>query len=514
MNAGRVALGLAVFALAGCKNNLAVPDAGQPTNQGTEWVSYHSEVPISAAELDALMSGMFGAKAQQGEFITQREVAKAFFVTSQKESATPDQVRLTFAFDDGSETPRLLAATPASFALGKIFVATVTAAVAKMQADVASNDAAGELFSLSYTVTSTQGGTVGFTANGNAGLYTLVLDVTTPHTSLTAGLVGMAAAPDAPYDVISGTVWFEMLKDEFDYFTDHAYGAGATSGQNFSDFALVPYTWLRLTVTPQLEHNLVNVGFVVLGTDGTRIPFAKAPASVMAGGTFQHLVDRQMINMAAQEKTKAGSSTAWQVPFYYDQPAGGGVVQVIARGDKGIYKVAYSVASPQHPLLDVAFVPYKAVVIPPVDPNAAKACYQLGLPNVTQSLHGVFELTFTASKVIKNNLAPGQKLLGDIGCSIYRASEVSVTGPNPGAVSADDFTVPMADLLADVAPKFTTTKQLPDGAYQILCAQYVDGITTKVSKGDPVTLPIGGFTVACNVNPATIEFAILNPSDH
>jgi hypothetical protein len=29
--------------------------------------------------------------------------------------------------------------------------------------------------------------------------------------------------------------------------------------------------------------------------------------------------------------------------------------------------------------------------------------------------------------------------------------------------------------------------------------------------GDPVTLPIGGFTVACNVNPVAVQFAILNP---
>src|SRR5437868_10689744 len=130
-------MGWAVFAsllVIGCKSTIPTPDSGTPvTNQGTEWVSYHSEVPISVADLDALMSGMFGPKAQAGEFLTQKEVAKAFFVTSQKETATPDQVRLSFAFDDGSTTPRLLAATPASFTLGKLFVSTVDAAIAKMQ---------------------------------------------------------------------------------------------------------------------------------------------------------------------------------------------------------------------------------------------------------------------------------------------------------------------------------------------------------------------------------------------
>jgi hypothetical protein len=72
----------------------------------------------------------------------------------------------------------------------------------------------------------------------------------------------------------------------------------------------------------------------------------------------------------------------------------------------------------------------------------------------------------------------------------------------------------MADLLATPLPTFTTKNMLADGAYQILCAQYVDGNDTQASKGDPVTLPIGGFTIACNVNPVAVEFAILNPSDH
>ena len=47
-------------------------------------------------------------------------------------------------------------------------------------------------------------------------------------------------------------MWFHLTKDDFDYFVDHAYGKDATAAQNFNDFALVPHTWLRLTVTPHL----------------------------------------------------------------------------------------------------------------------------------------------------------------------------------------------------------------------------------------------------------------------
>jgi hypothetical protein len=380
-----------------------------------------------------------------------------------------------------------------------------------MQADVTAQNAQGENFTLVYQVTSTQGGTLAMTFNGNQGTYSLSLDVTTPHTSLEIGQIGMAASSASPYDLVSGTVWFGMTQDEFDYFVGHAYGADATAGQNFNDFALSPYDWLRLTVTPNLPENIVSVGFEVLATDGTRIPVAKAPASIMAGGTFQALVDRAMANMTAQEAAKAGSSTPWQIPFYYDEPQGGGVVQVIAQGALGQYQVAYSVASPQNPLTDVPFVPYKAVSFPPPDPNATKPCYQLGLPGVKQALQGTFQITFTLSSVITDGLQPGQKLTGDIGCSIFNAADVNGGGPLPGAQSLLDFTVPSVNMLASTPTQYTTTKALNDGSYQILCAQYVDGNDNNVNKGDPVTLPIGAFSLQCNVNPITVQFAILDP---
>jgi hypothetical protein len=498
------------------------PDSGSntPASEGTEWVNYHTQIPLAASDFDPLASGLFGAAAQAGQFINQKELSQSFYVSSQAESATPNQTRLAFTFDDGSGTPRTLAVTPASFAMGQVFITAVDAAMAQMAADVDAGNAGGEIFNLAYQVTSSEGGTLSFAVAGSQGTYSLVVDITTPHTSLGAGVVGMAASDAAPSDTVAGTVWFGMTQDEFDYFVSHAYGQGATAGQNFSDFALVPYNWLRLTVTPDIADDLVNVAFVVKTPDGGMIPFAKAPASVMAGNTFQTLVDRSMTNMTAQEANKAGSSTPWQIPFYYDQPAGGGVVQVIASGSLGNFTVAYSVAAPQHPLVDVPFVPYKAVTFPDAGSTATTPCYQLGNPSYVQALQGVFQITFTASSVITSNLKSGQTLTGDIGCSIFHLSDVTVTGPNPGAVSLEDFTVPAANLLASTPPTFTTTTSLPDGQYQILCAQYIvpvsgdAGMDSQVQAGDPVTLPIGGYTLACNVNPVTVEFAILDPQNN
>ncbi len=490
----------------GSTNTTPCDTSGGMSVQPLEWVGYHTEVPLNPADFHALASGMFGADAQAGHFIKEREIAPKVFVKAQAEPSTPDQARLTFAFDDGVTKRRVLAIAPASFQLGTVFVQTVDVALATMQADNAKEPGSGEEFLLEYRVHSAQGGTLSFGVRGNQGAYSLVLDISTPRTSLEPNKIGTAADDFEPYDTVAGTVWFHMSKDDFDYFVDHAYGKGATSKQNFSDFALVPHNWLRLTVDPHLDKKFVDVGFEVLTKDGKRIPVAKAPASVLAGSDFAALVDTNMSTMLAQEQAKPGSSTPWKVPFYYDDPNGGGVVQVIAQGEAGQFSVAYSIESPQNKLMDVPFAAYQDVKIPPPDPTQTASCEQLGNKPAPK---GVFDITFTASDVLKNSTSLPGPLKGDLLCSVFHADDVTITGPNPGAVSVQDFTVPGADLQAATPPTFTTDAFFA-GKYQILCAQDLDG-SGDASKGDPVTLPIGGFEIACDKNPVTVEFALLDP---
>lgn len=510
--AGYVVAGLLAIAACSTKDTAATtapcttPDAGGVSVQPLEWVGYHTEVPLVPGDFHALASGLIGADAQAGHFIAEKEIAPSVFIKAEPESATPDQARLTLAFDDGVNHRRTLAIAPASFALGTLYVQVVDAALAKMQADNAKQPGDGEEFLLEYRVDSPLGGKLSLGVHGKQGVYSLVVDITTPRTSLLADKIGQPADSYAPSDTVAGTVWFHMSKDDFDYFVDHAYGKGATSKQNFKDFALVPHNWLRLTVEPHLDQKFVDVGFEVVTLDGKRLAVAKAPASVLAGSDFQHLVDMNMTTMLAQEKATPGSSTPWKVPFYYDSPETGGVVRVIAQGELGQFSVAYAVESPSHPLVDVPFAAYQDVVIPPPDPSLTASCEDLGN---TPAPKGVLDLTFTASDVIKNSTSLQGPLKGTIYCSVFHADDVTITGPKDGAVAVQDFQVPDADLDSATAPTFTTDAFFA-GSYQVLCDQDLDG-SGDPSKGDPVTLPITGFDVACDHNPATVEFAILNP---
>jgi hypothetical protein len=321
--------------------------AAAPAN---EWVNFHVEVPMQPSDFDPLASALFGADAQAGKFVSKKVLTPGIFVSSSAETQTPTQTRLTFSFDDGTNPNRVMAVAPASFATGGLFISTVDVAMSTMMAEEAAQPGSSESWYLEYRVTSAQGGKLSFGVKGNLGVFTLVVDVTSPHTGLTAAEIGKPVDTFGPYDTVAGTVGFHLTKDDFDFFVTTAYGAGATSKQNFSDFQLVPHTWLRLSVDPHLTQKFVDVSFDVVTLGNTRVHVANAPASILAGGTFQALVDRNMTTMLSQEAAKAGSSTPWTVPFYYNDPDGGGVVQVIATGALGVFQIAYSIESPQNAL--------------------------------------------------------------------------------------------------------------------------------------------------------------------
>lgn len=529
--------GLAIAALAACSSNSETPkdaglapdatktaptcavgsgSGGAPSSDSTgestesvEWVSFHLEVPFAATDFHPLVAGLFGSDAQAGTFITKKEISPGVFLTSTADPTTPQQSRVSLTFDDGTPTGRTLALVPASFDIGNTFLTTIDAAIKTMQTEEMQSAGSSESYLLQYQVTSPKGGTFSFGVRGVTGTFSLVLDVSSPTTTLTMGKIGEAAAATAPYDSIAGTVFFHMTKDDFDYFVQHAYGTAATVGQNFEDFELVPHNWLRLTVTPHLTDKFVDVGFKVLANDGTRIPVAQAPASVLAGATFQALVDRSMATMNAQEAAKPGSSYPFQIPFYYNDPNGGGVVQVIVQGTQGVYVVDYAVQSPRHALKEVPFNAYKTVIFTPPDAAANASCNQLGNPGIVLAPSGAFDITFTMSSVILSN-PPAEPLVGDIQCGTYKASDVTAGGPNPGVSAIQNFTVKGASFQPGAPAPHYLTANMPAGQYQILCGQDIHH-NGNVGFGDPVTIPIGSLTLACNLNPVTVQFALLDP---
>jgi hypothetical protein len=467
----------------------------------------------------ALVDPIFGAEARAGKFHQRHELQPGLFLSVEADPRTEQQVIVTIEMQPSDRDERsIIARVPMSFAYGQIFIDTVRAALARTEQVIAEDPAEGmSTWFIEHRVRSVNGGALTLEVRHEAGATTMQVRTENPSTSLATGRVNTPAFQGDPYETLAGTVYFTLTRDQFEFFSTRAYGITVGAEQNFSDFQLQPHNWLRITVTPRLADSMVDVGFDVVALDGSRIPFAKAPASFVAGEQFQRNVLRLVDNMKEQELAEPGSSMRWTAPFHYDDPAGGGVVKVIAEGEKGVFRIAYAVESPVSLLRDTEFVPYTTTVeIPDADP-VQQSCADLGSE---PAVEGRFRIRFDASSTVRNSDELTDPLRGPIWGSVFRAEDVTISGPHPDAKSVADFHFEDVDLTdPNELKELTVDDRVPAGEYQILGFIDIDGNALTdagggapaADKGDPVTLPIGAYVMECAEQPVVVEFALLMP---
>ncbi len=477
----------------------------------TEYVGITESVPLDPAAPEDVLAPLFDPTSDAPPL----ELGPGVTLSSDPHPKTSAEVVLTVSMEANAEPlERTIAMVPASSATGAVYVEAVRAALARNAEVEAEDPDEAEPVRLEYRSTSAQGGKVTLAVVDDPGAAPY-LEVTaqTPTTSIEPGRVNTAAYEGPPYESIYGLVWFRVSRDQFDFFVNRAYGLSAGKAQNFNDFQLVPHNWLRLTVTPELDEDRVDVAFEVVTLDGDRVPIARAPASLIAGEQFMRTVFRQMDDMAAAEAAEPGSSTPWKVPFYYDDPDGGGVVEVIAQGEEGVSRIAYAVESPVNELTEVDFVPYQGSVEVPEDWDAPDpTCAALGSE---EAAAGVFDVRFVASSTVAQN-PPAEGLSGTVHGAVYRSADVEITGPIEGAEPVTSFVFEGVDVSDGPSEVFRIPDEVPSGDYQLLGFIDVDANADPADpspdEGDPVFIPIGGFSLTCAVQPVSAEFALLLPA--
>jgi hypothetical protein len=523
----------AVVVLPGCSSDASSGASAKGTTKGssdaaegetvalrgptspTEHVGLTTQIPTDRASFDETASQLFGADAAKGTYLDDLEVGAGLHLSSAEHPEADDQVALTVALDTtGAKPPsRTVARVPASTATGKTFIDAVDAALAQTSKVSAEDPDGLAPWRIEYRSRSAQGGqvTVGVVFDPADGTH-LEVQAQGPTTSLLPDRINRAATEGRPYETVYGLVWFDVSRDQFDFFANRAYGISAGKSQNFKDFELVPHNWLRLTVTPELDQDRVSVGFDVITVDGRRVPVAKAPASLVAGEEFMQTVFRMAENTAAQEKAKPGSSTPWEVPFYYDDPEGGGVVEVIAQGKDGKSQIAYSIESPAKELDDLPFVPYAGKVEVPDDWDApSPTCKDAGSKDADE---GELQISYQPSTTVRGSELKAP-LRGTVYGSVYKASDVKITGPIDGAKPVANIREDGVDVREGPSKAYPLGVDLPAGSYQILGFLDIDGNADPndpgPDEGDPVMIPIGGYELSCAVQPVTAEFAIVLP---
>ncbi len=490
----------------------------RPESAPTEYTGLTASMPIDLDGFNSVASGLFGDAAAEGDYLDDIEISNGVHISSEAHPGASDQVIWTVTMQtsgDAEPSPRLVARVPAGLDAGATVIAAVDAALTRHAEVVAEDPTDAEPFRLEYRTRSANGGSVVLAVDVDDSrpqpvLLQLVAD--TPTTSLSPESINSAAYAGPPYESIYGLVWFEVSRDNFDFFVNRAYGLSAGKAQNFSDFELIPHNWLRLTVTPELDDDRVNVGFDVVTVDGDRVPIASAPASLIAGEQFMQTVFTMMDDAAAQEAIAPGSALPWRAPFYYDDPEGGGVVEVIAQGEGPDARIAYSIESPKRELTEVDFVPYQGVVEVPEDWDAPPpSCEESGSEAAPQ---GYFDVEFVASSTVAGSQLKAP-LRGTVHGSVYRSEDVKITGPIDGAEAVADFTFVDIDVTNGASRRERIDEKLPAGDYQILGFLDIDGNADPADigpdAGDPVFIPIGGFTLECAGQNVTAEFALTLP---
>lgn len=517
----RVSIALLIVSLSSCTPAVEPEnrETFRPRSTPVEFVGLTLERSFAnETEFLALVDPVFGAAARAGTGHDDLELQAGIFLTVTPDGRTPEQAVVTMEMEPSRDTAvdrRIILQVPVSFNYGGVYIEAVRAALFRTMEVMGEGEPMAP-YHLEYHVVSPNGGELTIQTEwlegGTSGVVRFI--TAAPRTSLTPGAVNTAAFGGESYEQLSGTVFFTLSVDEFSFFSNRAYGITSGALQNFSDFRLQPHDWLRLTVTPRLADELVDVGFEVIARDGSRVPFARAPASVVAGEQFQQNVIRMVDDMLAAEAAAPGSSRPFEVSFYYDDPEGGGVVSVIARGRGGVFGIAYAVASPARALEDVDFVPYQGEVrIPDSIPTPA-TCAEMGS---TEALSGRFHIRFDASSTVRESALLTNPLIGNVWGSVYRAADVTIAGPNEGAEPVASFAFEDVDITGGLsATTYDIETLIPGGNYQILGFMDIDMnadlANADPDQGDPVAIPIGGFPMRCADEPITVEFALLLPA--
>ncbi|MCB1843109.1 MAG: hypothetical protein KDI09_09130 [Halioglobus sp.] len=490
----------------------------RPASSASEYVGLAVGTSMTEEQVLPVLSQLLGTDASSGGHLMDFELQPGVLLSSSNDSRSSEQlilqVDMLVSNENVAPARRTLFRGPASYTYGGIFVDVVAAALQELR----NNPDGMSPFTLEYRSRSAQGGELAVIVDyaRDSGIL-LKVDVNTPRTFLIPGRINQPYLNGAPFESIYGLVNFSLSRDQFDFFSTRAYGLSAGANQNFNDFLLLPHRWLRLTVTPLLDELTVDVGFEVVTVDGRRLDIARAPASVVAGEQFRETVFRMVDNMNDAEARLPGSSVPWSVPFYYDDPAAGGVVEVLAQGVDGRFRIAYAVETPVNQLQDTAFVAYQGQVEIPPDWDAARpTCEELGS---VSALEGNFELRFNASSTVRNSDNLDGPLRGAVIGSIFRAEDVTLTGPNEGAEAVYKFRFDDVDVtsLEGSPDRYAIPVSLGAGDYQILGFMDIDGNEAAGDGGpdvnDPVMIPIGAYAMECAQQPVTVEFAILLPDD-
>jgi hypothetical protein len=206
----------------------AVPSSLRPQANPIEYISLSLEWGIDGEAFEVFAGRLFGEQAAAGDRHDRTELNPGLTLTVLEDERTADQLIATLAitpaqgFNDATE-PRVITQVPVGFQVGGVWIDAVRAALARTDALRAEGETDFSPWNLDYKVRSAKGGALHLSVFiDEQGRTSLRLSTENPKTSLKAGEVNTPAQEGQPFETVSGTVWFTLGRDEFDFFSRRA----------------------------------------------------------------------------------------------------------------------------------------------------------------------------------------------------------------------------------------------------------------------------------------------------
>ncbi|MEZ4475723.1 MAG: hypothetical protein R3F60_33975, partial [bacterium] len=417
-------------------------------------------------------------------------------------AATPTQVELTLLSDPvGSAYPEpfALVRVPASLEYGALWADAAEQALGVL-AETGRDD-----FFVAWEGHSTQGGSLTLRVEGPW----LRVSGESPRLSILEDTRGKAAEAGRPWERLAARAPLALSYGSVRNLVLGALGteagrASGTCGSEDNDAVTAPHSWYQFCVN---LGDLIEVDLGYRLKDGSIRSLARGP-TIPEGSTLWTLTADRLAANAVAGFAREGS----QVTYDYSDPGfqGEAFIHLLVRD--GALRLYHEHASPPHVLQDTGFVvpPDPTRATPSGMADAEDPCAAVGGQPAER---GRFLLRFVAGESLTEFSNLSFPVSGRLFAGVFRADEVGLAGPTPGAEQLDTIE---ADLALDAIPSeiIHETVELPAGSYKVtayLDLDFVPGEASMVESGDPAVLPFMGTELRCDKQLDLVEFGLTVP---
>lgn len=412
-----------------------------------------------------------------------------------------------------------------SAAVGRRELETFTTMVKTAAASARAQGLFTQPTTISLDAVSAAGGTVRFEYACSASpsgelIQSMKVGAATPPTGTDRGRTNTPATAGVAYSQLTVEITTNTSRDEFEYFANRAVGRGGAPVPAIEDFEIPSHPWLHVSIGSNVTDQSITTTLQGVSRDGVRYELGRATSTVADSIRFVdstlNLVDSALTGFppAAPDAVSGDVETpAWTAPFTATdtaQPAGATAATLQATLSAGVgpdLELTLRGSTIYDLLDDVEYTASSTDAEFEPAPQSPTACGELGSIDAGG---GRFVLTFALAPGLAKALS-GVDIIGTVYGAQYEGADVVGGQPRPGAAALGVFAINDVNLTSGTSDPNPLESLGSAGPYQFFGFLDANGnanpTNPQADAGDLVLRPISPYTLRCDEQPISLEFA-------